>query len=112
MTYRDTPFVGRRHRHGVLTTFCVALIVGFGAIGEGEARPQQDLVPQVEAVQNSGGLLAQGRRTCKSVSTCEEAVRLWCGGYSRADGDKDGIPCETVCSTKQEVDEIRARIGC
>lgn len=55
--------------------------------------------------------LAQ-RMTCKSVSSCEEAVRLWCGGYSRADGDNDGIPCETVCSSKREVDEIRARIGC
>ena len=53
-----------------------------------------------------------GRRTCKSVSTCEEAVELWCGGYSRADGDGDGIPCESVCSSKAEVDEIKSRIGC
>ena len=52
------------------------------------------------------------RRTCKSVSTCEEAVALWCGGYRRADGDNDGIPCETVCRSKPQVDAIRARIGC
>lgn len=51
-------------------------------------------------------------RNCKSVSTCQEAVELWCGGYSRADGDHDGIPCETVCSSKAEVDEIKASIGC
>lgn len=51
-------------------------------------------------------------RTCKQVSTCEEAVRLWCGGYGRADADKDGIPCENVCRTKEQVDAIRARIGC
>ena len=59
-----------------------------------------------------GELLFAQRRTCRSVSSCEEAVRLWCGGYSRADGDNDGIPCENVCSTKRQVDEIRARIGC
>ncbi len=51
-------------------------------------------------------------RTCKQVSSCEEAVRLWCGGYRRADGDGDGIPCENVCRTKEEVDRIRAAIGC
>jgi hypothetical protein len=51
-------------------------------------------------------------RSCKQVSTCEEAVRLWCGGYRRADGDGDGIPCENVCRTKEQVDAIRAAIGC
>jgi hypothetical protein len=45
-----------------------------------------------------GRLEMTQRLTCKSVSTCEEAVELWCGGYSRADGDGDGIPCENVCS--------------
>ncbi|MCE7026383.1 excalibur calcium-binding domain-containing protein [Jiella avicenniae] len=59
-----------------------------------------------------GELLLAQRRTCKSVSSCEEAVRLWCGGYSRADGDNDGIPCENVCHSKREVDAIRAQIGC
>ena len=57
-------------------------------------------------------LLAQRARICKDVRTCEEAVRLWCGGYGRADGDKDGIPCENVCTSKAEVDRIRKRIGC
>lgn len=51
-------------------------------------------------------------RSCKQVSTCEEAVRLWCGGYRGADGDGDGIPCENVCRTKEQVDAIRAAIGC
>lgn len=50
--------------------------------------------------------------TCKSVYSCEEAVALWCGGYRGADRDRDGIPCENVCSSRDEVDEIRARIGC
>ena len=57
-------------------------------------------------------LLVQRARTCKDVRTCREAVELWCGGYSRADGDGDGIPCENVCSSKREVDAIRKEIGC
>ncbi|WP_244645071.1 excalibur calcium-binding domain-containing protein [Salinarimonas ramus] len=56
-------------------------------------------------------LLAQ-RRTCSSARTCEEAVIMWCDGYRRADGDGDGIPCETVCRSRRQVDEIRRAIGC
>jgi hypothetical protein len=52
------------------------------------------------------------RVTCKQVSSCEEAVEIWCNGYRRADGDNDGIPCENVCHTNEQVDEIRARRGC
>lgn len=51
-------------------------------------------------------------KSCKQVRSCEEAVELWCGGYSRADGDNDGIPCENVCSTREQVEQIRKRIGC
>lgn len=50
--------------------------------------------------------------TCKSVSSCREAVELWCGGYSRADGDGDGIPCENVCHSREQVQEIQREIGC
>ena len=57
-------------------------------------------------------LLAQRARTCKQVRSCREAVEIWCGGYSRADADHDGIPCENVCRSKDEVDEIREEIGC
>ncbi|MGP9819492.1 excalibur calcium-binding domain-containing protein [Salinarimonas sp. NSM] len=56
-------------------------------------------------------ILAQ-RRTCRSARSCREAVEMWCGGYSRADGDNDGIPCETVCRSRAQVDEIRRAIGC
>lgn len=51
-------------------------------------------------------------KTCKQVDSCEEAVRLWCGGYRRADADSDGIPCENVCYRLDQVEEIRNRIGC
>lgn len=50
--------------------------------------------------------------TCKSVNSCRDAVELWCSGYSRADGDGDGIPCETVCHGRQTVREIQREIGC
>ncbi|WP_083861233.1 excalibur calcium-binding domain-containing protein [Microvirga lotononidis] len=56
-------------------------------------------------------LMAQ-RRSCKAVSTCEEAVEMWCGGYSRADGDNDGIPCENVCRSLSQVETIKKKIGC
>lgn len=51
-------------------------------------------------------------KTCKTVSSCRDAVVLWCGGYSRADADGDGIPCENVCKSRQQVDAIRKQIGC
>jgi hypothetical protein len=63
----------------------------------------------VERIKNV--LVARGG-TCKTVSSCEEAVALWCGGYSRADGDGDGIPCENVCGSRTQVNAIKQRIGC
>jgi len=39
-------------------------------------------------------------------------VILWCGGYSRADNDDDGIPCENVCRTLKQVEAIKKQIGC
>lgn len=51
--------------------------------------------------------------SCKNYFTCEEAVIAWCEGeHPRADGDNDGIPCENVCITKAQVDEIKKRIDC
>ena len=52
------------------------------------------------------------RRSCKAVSTCREAVIMWCNGYGRADGDKDGIPCESVCSSLEQVNAVRRELGC
>ena len=57
-------------------------------------------------------IIVLARGTCKQVSSCEEAVALWCGGYSRADGDHDGIPCENVCHSIEQVEEIKQRQGC
>lgn len=60
----------------------------------------------------ANGPVLETRLTCKQMTTCEDAVILWCNGYSRADGDSDGIPCENVCHSLREVNEIRQAIGC
>lgn len=54
----------------------------------------------------------EARASCKQASSYEEAVVMWCGGYSRADGDDDGIPCENVCHSRAQVEEIQKAIGC
>jgi hypothetical protein len=66
------------------------------------------LVIAVGAAQPSHAFAA----SCKQASTCEEAVVMWCGGYSRADGDGDGIPCENVCHSLEQVQKIKKEIGC
>ena len=63
-------------------------------------------------VEMDNPLLQRARTTCKQVSSCEEAVQIWCNGYRRADGDSDGIPCENVCDTIDQVDQIRQQLGC
>lgn len=50
---------------------------------------------------------------CKKMRDCKDAVVHWCQmGESRRDGDGDGIPCENVCRNKQQVDDIRKKLGC
>ncbi len=57
-------------------------------------------------------LPATSATSCKSARTCRDAVILWCGGYSRADNDGDGVPCENVCRTRKQVDAIKKQVGC
>ncbi|MDD2869089.1 excalibur calcium-binding domain-containing protein [Neomegalonema sp.] len=62
-----------------------------------------------------GGAAGEARAqagSCKAAKSCAEAVELWCGGYSRADRDKDGVPCENLCRGKAQADEIRAGRAC
>lgn len=82
-----------------------AMTLGLGLLAPGD-------LSGLPAVGEPPALLVQRARTCKQVSSCREAVELWCSGYSRADGDRDGIPCENVCHSREEVEEIRAEIGC
>ena len=108
----DRPRPRRAPRPALVLAACL-LLGGVWPISASGAGKQAGGPPGTgQIVTPLGERLYAQRRTCKSVSSCEEAVRLWCGGYSRADGDNDGIPCENVCTSKREVDEIRARIGC
>lgn len=50
---------------------------------------------------------------CKDYADCREAVIAWCAGrLPGADRDGDGIPCEIVCGSLDEVRAIMAEIGC
>lgn len=88
----------------IATLMLVLLVSGNGALAADVPRgtPWTEKSPAVLPV----------RLTCKSASTCYDAVVLWCGGYYGADRDQDGIPCETVCSSRAEVQAIEAEIGC
>lgn len=46
----------------------------------------------------SGKFSCDGKRTCGQMSSCDEAYfYLQQCGVSRLDGDKDGVPCESIC---------------
>ena len=36
-------------------------------------------------------------RTCKQMTSCEQAKRAYRCGNKRLDRDKDGIPCDNLC---------------
>lgn len=77
-----------------------------GAVAGLSGQPAKPSVKRVKEF-----MVAQ-RRSCSAASTCQEAVEMWCSGYSGADRDKDGIPCESVCRSKAQVDTIKSQIGC
>ena len=98
--------------HRIRIVALVALTtISSGPVFAADATPLRPVRPASLLSQLDSYRVAAGR-TCKSVSSCQEAVELWCSGYSRADADHDGIPCETVCHSKAEVDRIKAEIGC
>ena len=65
-----------------------------------QAPAQPQLQPQVQQPQPQPQprFSCPSKPSCGNVSSCEEAHFIWkqCG-YSRADGDGDGVPCERVC---------------
>lgn len=92
---------------------CATLIISPVTAGAVQvANEQPDISRDSDLLERFYGMRFAQRRSCKAVSTCEEAVQIWCDGYNRADGDDDGIPCENVCGSRSQVDEIRAAIGC
>ncbi len=61
------------------------------------AEPVKEVEPK-ESEDKIGKYSCQIRKNCKQIKTCNEAMFLLneCG-FSRLDGDKDGIPCEDKC---------------
>lgn len=87
--------------------------VFFAYLIQGETKAEIDLLPDLAITSEFGVLkFAQKKPRCGDASTCEEAVIMWCEGYSGADRDKDGIPCESVCGSLAQVQEIQEQIGC
>ena len=65
-------------------------------------RKQSSSKPPKSSAQPKGksesGFKCEGKRTCGQMSTCAEAkFYLNQCGVSRLDGDKDGVPCESLC---------------
>jgi Excalibur calcium-binding domain len=92
----------------------VALIGTAVALPPRLAEARRDIQVPGPSADHGGGdavLMAQ-RQSCKAASTCREAVVMWCNGYSRADADHDGIPCENVCRSRSQVDAIKSEIDC
>lgn len=61
----------------------------------------------IAAIAMPGSALAQ---SCKAAKSCAEAVKMWCEGYTAADRDDDGIPCENVCKSKKQVKALMKKI--
>jgi len=95
-----------------VVVLALAVIAADGSfVAASAAGSHDDGRPTISAQHIKNVLMVRGG-TCKTVNSCEEAVELWCGGYRRADGDSDGVPCENVCGSKSEVDRIKQKIGC
>ncbi|WP_372425518.1 calcium-binding protein [Salinarimonas chemoclinalis] len=92
------------------------LLAAAALVAPAAADPLQPPAPYSSApfleAQGAPPIVLAQRWTCRSARSCREAVERWCGGYRRADGDGDGIPCENVCRSRAQVDEIRRAIGC
>ena len=63
-----------------------------------EPRESQEPTPTINNAANDGGFSCAGKTTCGQMTSCEEATfYLNNCGLARLDGDKDGVPCETLC---------------
>lgn len=50
------------------------------------------------AMKESGGFTCGAKRNCGQMSSCAEARHyLEACGLNRLDGDRDGVPCESLC---------------
>lgn len=50
---------------------------------------------------------ASAAKLCKEYRSCAEVISDFPNGnFGRKDRDKDGIPCENVCRSKQQVQQL------
>lgn len=60
---------------------------------------QQATVTPIQSTSDSSEFTCAGKTTCGQMASCAEAkFYLNSCGVSRLDGDKDGVPCETLCN--------------
>lgn len=60
--------------------------------------PRAPAAPTAAPTPTSGGFTCAGKRRCGEMTSCEEAkFYLTQCGVGSLDGDKDGVPCETLC---------------
>lgn len=98
--------IGIDHPSGV-RALCVAVAVLFFQMNGAQALERMPL-----GAMSQGSNVTLVAASCKQASSCEEAVQMWCDGYRRADGDRDGIPCENVCHSLGQVQKIMQEIDC
>jgi len=68
-----------------------------GSCSKPSAAPASPAVSAPKAAA-SGGFSCSGKRYCREMSSCEEAqFYLTQCGVGSLDGNKDGVPCETLC---------------
>jgi len=51
-------------------------------------------------------------KSCKKYKSCAEVISDYPdGNFGRKDRDKDGIPCENVCHSKEQVKMLLKKVG-
>ncbi len=51
-------------------------------------------------------------KSCKAYRSCADVIADYPDGkFGRKDADKDGIPCENVCSRKKQVQKLQRKVS-
>ena len=93
-------------RHREVDVNRVPILAVFAVLSASSAADAQHVSRPVPGIAPAGlvQLVAQSwsctpRKTCSQIRTCDEAY--WylahCSWGKRLDGDKDGVPCESIC---------------
>ena len=96
----------------MIRSLVVGLVLAGSQLGSALAFDQSGSSPLIDRLESLRSFQVAQAGSCKAAGTCREAVQMWCGGYRRADGDNDGIPCENVCRSRSEVEKLKSEIGC